>query len=65
WGDDVSFFDATVKENVEAAEGLRLISIEAPEEVSSPFQRGGQFVQAKASEEDKASFYAVSSPPSK
>eukprot|EP00435_Cladocopium_sp_Y103_P040118 s71_g10.t2 len=63
WGDDVSFFDASVKSNVEAADGLRLITMEAPEEVSKPYQRAGQFVQAKEEEDSKASFYAISSAP--
>lgn len=63
WGDDVTFHDASVVANVEAAEGLRLISIEAPPDVSEPFQRAGQFVQAKPSADAKPSFYAISSPP--
>jgi len=63
WGDDVTFYDASIVSNVEAAEGLRLITIEAPGEVSEPFQRGGQFVQAKAEDDSKPSFYAISSAP--
>jgi len=63
WGDDVVFHEAQVKSNVEAADGLRLISIEAPPEVATPFAKAGQFVQAKPSAEAKASFYAISSPP--
>lgn len=63
WGDDVSFFDSSVKSNVEAADGLRLVTIEVPEEVSKPYQRAGQFVQAKEEEDSKASFYAISSAP--
>eukprot|EP00931_Biecheleriopsis_adriatica_P056934 TRINITY_DN33771_c0_g1_i1.p1 TRINITY_DN33771_c0_g1~~TRINITY_DN33771_c0_g1_i1.p1 ORF type:complete len:325 (-),score=74.57 TRINITY_DN33771_c0_g1_i1:67-1014(-) len=63
WGDDVDFFDASVASNVEAAEGLRLITVEAPEEVAEPFQRPGQFVQAKPGPDAKPSFYAISSAP--
>jgi len=63
WGDDVTFFDASVASNVEAGNGLRLISIEAPPEVSGAFKRGGQFVQAKPKPDAKPSFYAISSPP--
>lgn len=63
WGDDVVFHSATVKENVEAAEGLRLISIEAPPEVVVAFAKAGQYVQAKPGADTKASFYAISSPP--
>mmetsp|Transcript_62016 Transcript_62016/g.134487 ORF Transcript_62016/g.134487 Transcript_62016/m.134487 type:complete len:339 (+) Transcript_62016:41-1057(+) len=63
WGDPVDFFSATVEENVEAAAGLRLIRIAAPQEVIGPFQRAGQYVQARAGEEAKPSFYAISSPP--
>lgn len=63
WGDDVQFHQASIKSNVEAAEGLRLLTVEVPTEVSSSFQKAGQYVQAKQGKEDKASFYAVSSPP--
>ncbi|OLP74357.1 hypothetical protein AK812_SmicGene46126, partial [Symbiodinium microadriaticum] len=48
---DVTFYEASVASNVEAAEGLRLISVTAGEDVSKPYQRGGQFVQAKADDE--------------
>mmetsp|Transcript_68608 Transcript_68608/g.135720 ORF Transcript_68608/g.135720 Transcript_68608/m.135720 type:complete len:350 (-) Transcript_68608:185-1234(-) len=63
WGDDVVFHQAQVKSNVEAADGLRLISIEAPPVVATPFAKAGQFVQAKPSADAKPSFYAISSPP--
>eukprot|EP00439_Symbiodinium_sp_Y106_P026915 s1487_g3.t1 len=63
WGDDVTFYEASVASNVEAAEGLRLISVTVGEDVSKPYQRGGQFVQAKADDEAKPSFYAISSAP--
>jgi len=64
WGDPVDFYDAAIVGNVEAAQRLRLITIEAPPEVSDAYARGGQFVQAKSKPEDKPSFYAISSPPS-
>lgn len=63
WGDDVVFHEAVVQGNVEAARGLRLISIDVPNEVSSPFSKPGQFVQAKPAADAKPSFYAISSPP--
>lgn len=63
WGDDVKFETATIKDNVLAADGLRLISIDAPADITTPFTRGGQFVQAKSAEDAKPSFYAISSPP--
>lgn len=63
WGDDVVFHQAQVKSNNEAADGMRLISIEAPPEVATPFAKAGQFVQAKPSADAKPSFYAISSPP--
>lgn len=63
WGDDVVFHEASVKSNVEAAQGLRLITIEAPAEVSGAFSKPGQFVQAKPDADAKPSFYAISSPP--
>lgn len=63
WGDDVVFHEALVKSNTEAADGLRLISIEAPPDVATPFAKAGQFVQAKPSADAKPSFYAISSPP--
>lgn len=63
WGDDVKFFDGQIKENVEAAEGLRLITLQVPTDVSEPYARAGQFVQAKPDPSAKASFYAISSPP--
>jgi len=63
WGDDIVFHIATVKENVEAAKGLRLITIEAPDVVSDPYGKAGQCVMAKPDDDAKASFYAISSPP--
>jgi len=63
WGDPVTFYEASVHSNVEAAEGLRLIALEAPQEVVEPFAKGGQFVQAKESADGKVAFYAISSPP--
>lgn len=65
WGDDVAFFDVSVSSNVEAAEGLRLIAVEAPKEVADSFERAGQFVQAKPDADAKPSVYAISSPPSR
>mmetsp|Transcript_26837 Transcript_26837/g.61894 ORF Transcript_26837/g.61894 Transcript_26837/m.61894 type:complete len:308 (+) Transcript_26837:39-962(+) len=64
WGDPVDFFDASVYENVEAADGFRSIILEAPSTVLDPYTKPGQFVQAKAVDEEKPSFYAISSPPS-
>jgi len=64
WGDPVDFFDAAIYENSEAADGFRSIVLEAPPTVLDPYTKPGQFVQAKAGEEDKPSFYAISSPPS-
>uniref|UniRef100_A0A7S4QPQ1 Oxidoreductase FAD/NAD(P)-binding domain-containing protein n=1 Tax=Alexandrium monilatum TaxID=311494 RepID=A0A7S4QPQ1_9DINO len=63
WGDDVVFHEASVQSNVEAAQGLRLITIKAPAEVSGVFAKPGQFVQAKPAADAKPSFYAISSPP--
>mmetsp|Transcript_10007 Transcript_10007/g.22426 ORF Transcript_10007/g.22426 Transcript_10007/m.22426 type:complete len:300 (-) Transcript_10007:63-962(-) len=64
WGDPVDFFDAVVQENVEAADGFRFITIEAPPSVTEVYTKPGQFVQAKAGPDDKPSFFAISSPPS-
>lgn len=63
WGDDVVFHESSVQSNVEAAQGMRLITIEAPTEVSGAFAKPGQFVQAKPAADAKPSFYAISSPP--
>lgn len=63
WGDDVTFHTCTVTSNVEECEGLRLIEVEAPPEVTSAYEKGGQFVQAKGTEDAKPSFYAICSPP--
>lgn len=63
WGDPVTFYDATVASNTEAGEGLRFIVVDAPPEVTGPFERPGQFVQARSKPDAKPSFYAVSSPP--
>lgn len=63
WGDDVVFQDATLQSNVEAGEGLRLISLEAAPDYVATFKQPGQFVQAKATPDAKPSFFAISSPP--
>ncbi|CAE8680827.1 unnamed protein product [Polarella glacialis] len=62
WGDDVVYHSASVLSNVEAAEGLRLITVEAPEEVVKPFAKAGQYVMAKPAADAKPSFYSISSP---
>eukprot|EP00929_Paragymnodinium_shiwhaense_P015639 TRINITY_DN123738_c0_g1_i1.p1 TRINITY_DN123738_c0_g1~~TRINITY_DN123738_c0_g1_i1.p1 ORF type:complete len:376 (+),score=106.62 TRINITY_DN123738_c0_g1_i1:65-1129(+) len=63
WGDDVVFHEASVKANVEAGEGLRLITLAAPGDVTSAYKKGGQFVQVKPAADAKPGFYAISSPP--
>ena len=63
WGDDVSFLKATVKSNVDEAKGMKLVTVNVPDEVKGGYSAPGQYCQMKVGEDAKAGFYAIASAP--
>ena len=53
------FETATVLSNAEACEGMRLLKLKVPPEIAESYTVGGQYVKARADEEqEKPNYYA-------
>lgn len=64
WGDDIVWGTAKVLKNTPAADGLRTITLDVGESLSS-YSNPGMFCQMKESDDAKAGFYAIASAPGK
>jgi len=58
----VDFVSGFITESVVEAKGLKLLTVEVPDEVVESYTTPGQYVQMKIGE-NKAGFYAIASPP--
>ena len=62
WGDDLEFTKATIKTNTAEAEGMKLITVEVPENIKEGYTVPGQYCQMKVGD-GKPGFYAIASAP--
>lgn len=64
WGPDPVWAEYSVKTIDDAAEGLKAITVDVPEDIAKGFAKGGQYVQLRAPGAEKAAFIAIASAPS-
>jgi len=62
WGDDIEFVGAKVGTNAVEAEGMKVLTVDVPDEVKEGYKTPGQYCQMKVGE-NKPGFYAIASPP--
>lgn len=63
WGADVQFSGATLAGRSAEAEGLHRLQLDVGPALAAGYTTPGQYLQAKLSEDGKAGFFAIASPP--
>lgn len=63
WGPDPIWSQLSISSITDAADGLKAVTVDVPTETSEGFTRGGQYVQLRPLEAEKASFIAIASAP--